>query len=183
MSLSRRDFLGRAAAAASTATLIPASTLAGTREADEKTASNSTWADVSNQNLTSAPVAKVKWKAEPFPMTDVRLLSSFWKDMMELNRSFLYCLPNDRLVHNFRRHGWHSIRCRSAWRLGGAGLRTARPLRRSLPVVVRSASRRHRRPADPRQGQRTRWDARGVPVEGRVSRRISIRLLRAFEQA
>ena len=35
-------------------------------------------------------------------MTEVRLLPSFWKDTMELNRSFLYSLPNDRLLYNFR---------------------------------------------------------------------------------
>lgn len=58
--------------------------------------------DIANQNLVSASVAKVKWKVEPFSMTEVRLLPSFWKDMMELNRSFLYSLPNERLAHNFR---------------------------------------------------------------------------------
>jgi len=35
-------------------------------------------------------------------MADVRLLPGLWKDMAELNRSFLYSLPNDRLAHNFR---------------------------------------------------------------------------------
>jgi DUF1680 family protein len=44
----------------------------------------------------------VKWKAEPFSMTEVRLLPSYWKEMMELNRSYLYSLPNERLAHNFR---------------------------------------------------------------------------------
>lgn len=42
------------------------------------------------------------WKVQPFPMQDIRLLPSYWADMMELNRSYLYSLPNDRLVHNFR---------------------------------------------------------------------------------
>ena len=97
LSVSRRKFLGRAAAL-STAAMLPASARAMVREANKDAAA----VDVANENLTSAPVAKVKWKAEPFPMTDVRLLPSFWKDMMELNRSFLYSLPNDRLVHNFR---------------------------------------------------------------------------------
>jgi hypothetical protein len=35
-------------------------------------------------------------------MPQVRLLPSFWKDTMELNRSYLYSLPNERLAHNFR---------------------------------------------------------------------------------
>ncbi len=58
--------------------------------------------DTENQTLTSAAVAKVQWKAKPFSMTDVRLLPSFWKETMELNRSFLYALPNERLAYNFR---------------------------------------------------------------------------------
>ena len=93
--LSRRHFLGRAAAAG-TAALLPSSAQAIALDSDKKTV------DVANRNLTSAAVAKVKWKAEPFPMTDVRLLPGFWKDMMELNRSWLYSLPNERLAHNFR---------------------------------------------------------------------------------
>lgn len=94
LNLSRRKFLGNAAVAG-TAALLP-SAVAALPRASEKAA------DVANHDLTSAAVAKVKWKAEPFPMTDVRLLPSSWKDMMELNRSFLYSLPNDRLAHNFR---------------------------------------------------------------------------------
>jgi hypothetical protein len=35
-------------------------------------------------------------------MTEVRLLPSFWKDMMELDRSYLYSLPNDRLAYSVR---------------------------------------------------------------------------------
>ena len=93
--LSRRHFLGRAAAAG-TAALLPSSAQAIALDSDKKTV------DVANRNLTSAAVAKVKWKAEPFAMTDVRLLPGFWKDMMELNRSWLYSLPNERLAHNFR---------------------------------------------------------------------------------
>jgi DUF1680 family protein len=95
--LSRRHFLGRAAAA-STAALLPSSAQAFALESDKKTAT----VEVANRNLTSAAVATVKWKAEPFAMTDVRLLPGFWKDMMELNRSWLYSLPNERLAHNFR---------------------------------------------------------------------------------
>jgi DUF1680 family protein len=58
--------------------------------------------DTAVATLTHAPVAKVQWKAEPFSMTEVRLLPSPWKDMMELDRSYLYSLPNDRLAYNFR---------------------------------------------------------------------------------
>jgi len=60
-------------------------------------------AEVLPERLPSLAVAdKVAPAAWPFPLQQVRLLPSHWKDMMELNRSFLYSLPNDRLVHNFR---------------------------------------------------------------------------------
>jgi DUF1680 family protein len=98
LSLSRRKFLS-AAAAASTASLLPGGAVAHASETGKKSGAA---VDVANQNLTSAAVAKVKWKAEPFSMTEVRLLPSIWKDTMELNRSFLYSLPNERLAHNFR---------------------------------------------------------------------------------
>ena len=98
LNVSRRNFLGRAVAA-STATLFTPSARILAAASEKKPGSG---IDVANQNLTSAAVAKVKWKAEPFPMTDVRLLPSVWKEMMELNRSWLYSLPNERLAHNFR---------------------------------------------------------------------------------
>ena len=95
MKLSRRRFLGGAAAAGAA---VVVSKRASALDA-AKPGSN---VDVATKNLTDSVVAKVRWKAEPFPMTDVRLLPSFWKETMELNRSYLYSLPNDRLAHNFR---------------------------------------------------------------------------------
>jgi DUF1680 family protein len=63
----------------------------------------STGKDTAVQYLTDAKVAqKVPWKAEPFSMQDVRLLPGYFNDMRELNRSWLYSLPNDRLAHMFR---------------------------------------------------------------------------------
>jgi hypothetical protein len=94
-SVTRRTFLGGVAAVSATG-LMPSSVEAG---AQQKIASGE---DTENRTLTSAEVAKVQWKARPFSMTEVRLLPSFWKDTMELNRSFLYSLPNERLAHNFR---------------------------------------------------------------------------------
>jgi uncharacterized protein len=99
--LTRRRFLG-AAAVAGTAALLPAGPVARANESKKNGVAKTAGNDVANRNLTQAAVAKVKWKAEPFSMTDVRLLPGFWKDTMELNRSFLYSLPNDRLAHNFR---------------------------------------------------------------------------------
>src|ERR1700721_469247 len=99
--LSRRHFLGSAAAASATAVLpLPANALSGSITADNKRVLKGE--DTANATLTRAAVAKVNWKAEPFSMTEVRLLPSFWKDTMELDRSYLYSLPNDRLAYNFR---------------------------------------------------------------------------------
>jgi DUF1680 family protein len=83
---SRRGFLGNVAAAGG-AMLIPVELAA----------------EGFPERLPSLAVAdKVVAKARPFPLQQVRLLPSHWKNMMELNRSFLYSLPNDRLAHNFR---------------------------------------------------------------------------------
>ena len=86
--LTRRGFIG-GAAAASAVGLLPSNSIGETKpEHGQKSV-----ADTENRVLVSAEVAKVKWKAEPFAMTDVRLLPGFWKDMMELNRSWLYRFP------------------------------------------------------------------------------------------
>src|SRR5689334_14393776 len=98
--LTRRHFLGGAAAAGAS-TLLPAKGVALAKESEAKTGAEAS-ADTAITSLTRASVAKTKWKAEPFSMTEVRLLPSFWKDTMELDRSYLYSLPNDRLAHNFR---------------------------------------------------------------------------------
>jgi DUF1680 family protein len=83
--LTRRRFLGTAAAAGTTA-LLPRESLAAPQPA----------------SAPATPIASAKGLAEPFPLTDVHLLPSLWKDTLERNRSFLYSLPNDRLAHNFR---------------------------------------------------------------------------------
>jgi hypothetical protein len=99
--MTRRKFLGGAALAGASA-LVPAAAVALPDKAGKKAAAQSVVEDTANQSLTNAAVAKVQWQAKPFPMPDVRLLPSFWKDTMELNRSFLYSLPNERLTYNFR---------------------------------------------------------------------------------
>jgi DUF1680 family protein len=85
MSVSRRGFL-TAAAAVSGAAWIGRT---GVTEAAAQTPG-------------LAVANKIAWKAKPFALQHVRLLPSPWMDMMELNRSWLYSLPNDRLAHNFR---------------------------------------------------------------------------------
>lgn len=92
-SINRRSFLASAAATGGLALLPP------TRSVAQDTGVGAT-------TLLQLPVPVVKDKvplqAKPFPMPQVRLLPGPWQDMMELNRSFLYSLPNDRLAHNFR---------------------------------------------------------------------------------
>ncbi|HET7346894.1 MAG TPA: glycoside hydrolase family 127 protein [Acidobacteriaceae bacterium] len=96
--VSRRRFLGGAAAAGAAALLPSAAT------ASQKSAHTTAGVveDTANRMLTDSSVEKVAWKAKPFSMTEVRLLPSFWKEMSELNRSWLYSLPNERLAYNFR---------------------------------------------------------------------------------
>jgi len=98
-SLTRRKFLGGAAAVGA-AGMLPSHAAGSTKSAQSGV--QKVWEDTANRTLTNADVAKVQWNAKPFSMTDVRLLPSFWKDMSELDRSFLYALPNERLAYNFR---------------------------------------------------------------------------------
>ena len=99
--LTRRHFLG-SAVAAGTSALLPTTASASPTPAAQSTKDAASPTDSAVAILTHAPVAKVQWKAVPFGMTEVRLLPSSWKDMMELDRSYLYSLPNDRLAYNFR---------------------------------------------------------------------------------
>jgi uncharacterized protein len=57
-------------------------------------------ADVAAGNDRVAPV--VKFKAEPFPLRDVRLLEGPFRHAMELDRAYILSLDPDRLLHNFR---------------------------------------------------------------------------------
>jgi hypothetical protein len=86
----RRGFLSGIAAVSGT-TLLPQSANALARKDGDETA------------IAVHPLAdKVAWKAQAFPMEDVRLLPGRFMDVMEVNRGFLYSLPNDRLAYNFR---------------------------------------------------------------------------------
>ncbi|MFT4114120.1 glycoside hydrolase family 127 protein [Silvibacterium sp.] len=94
INFTRRGFLTSAVAASGAALLE--------RSAAAQKAAKAVGPDVATKDLIASSVEKVQWKTQPFPMTDVRLLPSEWKDMMELNRGFLYSIPNDRLAYNFR---------------------------------------------------------------------------------
>ncbi len=92
-SVSRRKFLVSAAATGSLSLLRQNKAVAQVAASGSGDTQTSPQAVVAN---------KVVPQAQPFAMSQVSLLPGYWKDMMELNRSFLYSLPNDRLAHNFR---------------------------------------------------------------------------------
>ena len=50
----------------------------------------------------SAVADKIQFKARPFDLKQVRLLSGPMKDLVDRNRKYLLSLSVDRLVHNFR---------------------------------------------------------------------------------
>jgi uncharacterized protein len=98
--LSRRRFLSSAVCTGAAALLPRGARALADHGAQKATGSAET--DTATEFLTNSSVAKVQWKVKPFSMPQVRLLPSFWKDTMELDRSFLYSLPNERLAYNFR---------------------------------------------------------------------------------
>src|ERR1700679_3211507 len=78
--ISRRHFIGSSAALAAAAAFAPGQLLAA----------------------SDAVTETIPWKAQPFPMEQVRLLYGPLKEAQERNRVYLFMLPNDRLLHNFR---------------------------------------------------------------------------------
>src|ERR1700743_1883899 len=80
LNISRRRFLGSSPALAAAAAFMPRRLFATSGLATEI----------------------VPWKAQPFPMQQVRLLYGPFKEAQERNRVYLFMLPNDRLLHNFR---------------------------------------------------------------------------------
>jgi DUF1680 family protein len=62
-------------------------------------------------------------KAQPFPMTQVRLLPGPFQEAMEWNRGYMQRLPADRLLHNFRVNSGlpSSAEPLGGWEKNGAG--------------------------------------------------------------
>ena len=89
-SFTRRGFLsGIAAVGGATLLSQPSRALAGEGKGEAAVAVH--------------PVAdKVAWKAQAFPIGDVRLTAGPFMEAREINRGYLYSLPNDRLAYNFR---------------------------------------------------------------------------------
>ena len=91
-SLSRRQFVGTAAAAAGAALLpttllsVPQDPVVNAVEKDGKVIS----------------LEKIPWKVRPFPMPQVRLGEAPFKQAIEADLRYLNLLPTDRLLHSFR---------------------------------------------------------------------------------
>src|ERR1700742_3755388 len=159
-SFTRRGFLSGIAAVGGT-TLLSHPAHATTRKEKDGAA------------IPVRPVAdKVTWKAQAFPMEDVRLLPGLFLETMETNRGYLYSLPNDRLAYKLSRDRRVSHRCDTIGRLGGADRPSARPSRGALSDRLRVAVWQHRRQRDSRQGQRLGDDTGRMPTKGWLSRRL-----------
>ena len=89
---SRRGFLRNSAALAASGAVLPRALFALGQDAVTDTP----------RAINHLGNEKVQWKAQPFPMEQVRLLPGALKDMQERDRIYLYMLPNDRLAHSFR---------------------------------------------------------------------------------
>jgi DUF1680 family protein len=92
MSVTRRGFLQTSAVVSVGGILLPRALWAMGQDAA---------VDVPHSNNQTG-YEKVTWKAQPFPMEQVRLKPGLLKDMQERDRVYLYMLPNDRLLHSFR---------------------------------------------------------------------------------
>jgi len=91
-SLSRRNFIALAAAAAGSS-LIPNAAAAPMQDPV---------VDAIEKNGKAVPHETVPWKVRPFPLKQVRLGDGPCKVAMEADRRYLLSLPPDRLLHTFR---------------------------------------------------------------------------------
>lgn len=89
-SLSRRHFLGSAAALGGLFMLPPHLLALQDAIMDIPVSANGTGYE------------KVQWRYKDFPMTQVRMRDGLLKNALEINRQYLHLVPNDRLLHNFR---------------------------------------------------------------------------------
>ena len=142
---SRRHFMTSVAAAAGS-TLLPKALMAAPPQDPVVNTTQKDGKSVSRE--------KVAWKVRPFPMKQVRLGDGPCKVAMEADRQYLHSLPPDRLLHTFRINAGIAFVCASRSGMGGARLRTPRPLRwRPLSFRLRPdvCQYRRRRPQEQRQ--------------------------------
>src|SRR5581483_3581760 len=90
---SRRNFITTVAAAAGS-TLLP--------KAVSAAAFQDPGADAISKDGKALSRDKVRWKAMPFPLEQVRLGDGPCKIAMEADQKYLLSLPPDRLLHTFR---------------------------------------------------------------------------------
>lgn len=90
--ISRRRFLATGAAAGALATL----------RLEAHRVPRETGPVFTSSSGSETIADKFPWQVQPFPMTQVRLQDQLFKKAMEINRSYLHVLPNDRLLHSFR---------------------------------------------------------------------------------
>jgi uncharacterized protein len=91
--ITRRDFVGSAAATAS-AFFLPSRVKASWGQPSAPS--------VADSQSEESPREQSRWNVEPFPMNRVRLLDGPFKKQMEINREWMGSLPTDRLLHTFR---------------------------------------------------------------------------------
>jgi hypothetical protein len=94
--VSRREFIQTTTALAAGAALLPPNAWAAPRIGGQDGATN-----VPRSNNHTG-YEKIAWKAQPFPMAQVRLGPGPLREMQERDRVYLFMLPNDRLLHTFR---------------------------------------------------------------------------------
>ncbi|HKT48197.1 MAG TPA: beta-L-arabinofuranosidase domain-containing protein [Candidatus Acidoferrales bacterium] len=92
--LSRRQFVGVAAAAAGAA-LLPDVGVTATLAQDPAV-------DAAATKGESRKRERAPWRIEPFPIAQVRLLDGPFKKQMDINNRWMLALPADRLLHTFR---------------------------------------------------------------------------------
>jgi uncharacterized protein len=93
--VNRRQFVSTAAAAVG-ASLLPSGRLSASPAPQDPAI------DAVATKGESKKREQVRWKVEPFPLTQVRLLDGPFKRQMEINNQWVLALPNDRLLHTFR---------------------------------------------------------------------------------
>src|SRR5262249_37682028 len=127
--------------------------------------------------FTMRPIAM---RAEPFPMTQVRLLpNNVYHDHQEWNRGYMTRLDPDRMLYTFRERRSPDRQRQTAWRVGTAGeqrpvQRTAWPLPRRFPLGERATLR-----IDRRQGRQVAGGLHGrrdVKVPGETRRQLPERV-------
>lgn len=93
--ISRRQFVTGAISTAAVAACVP-------KIASAALGSQPRFSPRPAADAPAVPKNRVQFLAEPFPLENVRLLNGPFLDAAKANLDFLYSMPEERLVHNFR---------------------------------------------------------------------------------